>query len=253
MFSSFGFEFFFRPESARLAVLGGMASGRAWRGGTMKKKTYCHFAGVLVVGAGAWMLASCSARAGEDTTIDGVDTRTLAIEETETRGVESQGGVTSCNADGCWTAKALRPVAPSAFAASYRVYGRASFVGPEGHRRRMGVCLLQQYVPATACTTVADCANAPTVLPPGGFRYCAAPGHGDDKSCFYRPGSPPNFCAGTPADPDRNPIAPGIYKTPAWTTSSSATWISYACFEGCAVVEPSVSRPRTVKGPLLDD
>jgi hypothetical protein len=118
----------------------------------------------------------------------------------------------------------------------------------------MGVCLIQQAAPATACTTVADCANAPTVLPPGGFRYCAAARQGDERSCFYRPGSAADFCAGTPADPGRNPIAPGTYDTPAWTTSSAATWISYACFEGCAVVEPAVSKPKTVKGRCsIDD
>src|SRR4051812_34806060 len=98
---------------------------------------------VIVAAAAAFLIASgCSSRADD------------AIgESVESSALEAEEAVTSCNADGCWTAEAQHPVGRSTFTTSYNVHGGATFTGPDGSRRRMGVCLLQQYAPVTPCVT----------------------------------------------------------------------------------------------------
>jgi hypothetical protein len=156
---------------------------------------------------------------------------------------EVQATVTSVNAQGTWVADALSPQAPQA---SGQIWGRATFSGPGGATRRMGVCLLHKYLSGgggTACNTAADCGNAPASLPAGGFRYCTNPNGSGTKYCYFRPGPPTSFCAGTPAN-GNVPIAPSTLYTPhnAYTAPS----VSYACFEGCAATDPSVSSGETV-------
>ena len=163
---------------------------------------------------------------------------------------EDDGVVTSCNATGCWTAEAIHPIGRSTFNGSYRIHGGATFTGPEGAVRGMGVCLLKQYEPAVPCTTIADCTDAPTALPAGGFRYCTEARGETQKTCFYRPGRQADFCAGTPAMPGLPSIPPGTWMTPVSTQTEPATWISYACFEGCRVVPAAISKGKTVgEGP----
>lgn len=201
-------------------------------------RLYCHAVGVAAAAAaaGACILAAgCSSRAEDGPLAGRVRSDALTTE-----------AVVSCNSDGCWTAEAQHPVGRTAFTTSYRVRGGATFTGPAGATRRMGVCLLRQHEPVTPCATIADCGNAPATLPPGGSRYCVAPDGTEQKSCFYR-GSSADYCAGTPADPNRAPIAPGTYLTPALTQETGATWLSLACIEGCAVVPGSISRPKTIQ------
>jgi hypothetical protein len=154
----------------------------------------------------------------------------------EDDGVEPLQTVTSVNADGTW-------VADASFINQTvnNIYAGASFTGPSGKTRRMGVCALKQFQEnnPVACATVADCNSAPSSLPAGGFRYCVAPNNVGQKYCFYRPGSPASYCAGSPAQAGNPPIAPGTYYTPS--TAGSGCWISYACFEGCATTDPSSS------------
>jgi hypothetical protein len=160
-------------------------------------------------------------------------------EVSDSEGVGPRQIITSINADGVWTASAQRPT----IIASYVVEGSAVFAGPAGKTRRMGVCLLNRASgdPGSAwkaCTTVADCASYPAVLPPGGFRYCSGENGGATKKCYYRSGPPAAYCAGTPANGGVE-VAPGTYTTPQ--ISSVGFVISYACFEGCLTTDPSSS------------
>lgn len=168
-------------------------------------------------------------------------------------GTDELGSVTNCNVDGCWTGSAIEPL----YDGGMELRARAVFSGPADKTRRMGVCLLQRYGSGVNCTQASDCANAPTTLPSGGSRYCAAVEGSTQKQCYYRPGTNVNYCAGSPALPCVStitgqactcgtsncappPVAPGEYTSPVRTVSAG-TYISYACFESCAASDPATS------------
>jgi hypothetical protein len=147
--------------------------------------------------------------------------------------------VTSTNADGTWTAYAGQP-GRLGTGVGQRVVGTTTFTGPTGPTRRMGVCLLKREV-TQPCNSVADCNYAPASLPTGGFRYCSSEDGSAQKYCYYRPGPPSTFCAGTPAN-GGVPIAAQHLITPQVLSGTEGTrWISYGCFEGCAATDPSSS------------
>lgn len=151
-------------------------------------------------------------------------------------GTEAQQILYSTNADGTWSANATGTDADSTANRAH-----ATFTGPAGKTRRMGVCLLKKYggFNGTPCTTTAQCGAAPTTLPAGGFRYCAAPQNTGQKYCFFRPGPPTTYCAGTPAQ-NLQPVSPGAKSTPI-VVSGKGMFVSYACFEGCSATDPSTS------------
>lgn len=169
-----------------------------------------------------------------------VDEGTAPTVVTDTQ--EEDQLLTSVNADGTWTANSYPP---EISAYPYNLRATTVFTGPAGKTRRMGPCLLRLHQSGggsgTNCTTVADCSNSPTTLPQGGFRYCAAPNGTGQKQCYYRPGPPTTYCAGTPALQGAQ-VAPGTYSTP-WiaNTPIGSTWITYGCFEGCTATDPSSS------------
>lgn len=150
--------------------------------------------------------------------------------------------VTSVNADGTWTGNAATPVVSAGTSNSNdRVQGSATFTGPTGATRKLGVCLLQ--FAGGLCNSVSDCSNSPAVLPTGGARYCTGQNGGAQKHCYFRPGSQSAYCAGSPALGGAA-VAPGTYTTPqivVANTSSGSVWLSYGCFEGCATTDPSSS------------
>jgi hypothetical protein len=150
-------------------------------------------------------------------------------------GLESRASITSVNAAGTWVASA-EPPAIADEPTWKAIAARATFTGP-ATTRRMGVCLLRKT--NTPCNTVADCGNAPASLPAGGFKYCTNVDNVGQKYCSYRPGPATTFCAGTPAN-GNVPIPPGTYQAP-WGWDAVASYVSYACFEGCAATDPSVS------------
>jgi hypothetical protein len=184
---------------------------------------------VAIVGAA---VVGCAAESTAPDVVDDVE----VAEATS----EPQQVMTSVNGDGTWTADALPPFTS---AVSTYAKGRATFTGPAGATRAMGVCLLR--VLDTACNTVADCSSAPVTLPTGGFRYCTAPNGTGQKYCAYRPGPPASYCAGTPALPPVNglpqKVGPGTYNSPQTATGSGWKYISYACMEGCVATDPSSS------------
>jgi hypothetical protein len=150
----------------------------------------------------------------------------------------TEATITNTNADGVWVADAI-----GTSANVDNLFAKASFTGPAGKTRRMGACLLRRYEPpsggAQTCTTVADCSNAPSTLPTGGFRYCTASAGSTIKRCYFRPGPPTTHCVGTPANGGQ-PIASGFYNTPGGPEREGA-YISYACFEGCTASDPAIS------------
>jgi hypothetical protein len=155
--------------------------------------------------------------------------------------LEERAPVTS----GAWTATATasrRLVGDHEGVEAFGTFG-ATFAGPAGSTRAMGACRLVQYTTVThapvACNTVADCSAAPSTLPTGGFRYCTNANNTGQKYCFYRPGAPSAHCLGTPAT--GGPIAPGSYAMSEISLAQGSAWISYACFEGCSVTDPSSS------------
>lgn len=141
--------------------------------------------------------------------------------------------------NGFWTADALSPVA----GAHGKVSARATFTG--SGTTKAGVCLLQKYVDtanvSTPCTTVDDCAFAPYDLPTGGARYCTAPNGTGQKYCFFRPGSQTSFCAGSPAQGGAAIAADTLYTPLRALSQSGVEVLSYACFGGCSVYDPSSS------------
>jgi hypothetical protein len=147
----------------------------------------------------------------------------------------------STDSAGTWSATAD---APFHVAGTTVLTVGALFTGPAGSTRRMGVCALTKAPGNVACSTVADCATAPYTLPSGGFRYCAAPEGVGQKRCYYRAGSQAAYCAGTPAN-GGVPISPG-YIEKSVPTAAIVTWMSYACFEGCAATDPSASSDNLV-------
>lgn len=162
---------------------------------------------------------------------------------------EDQGlGERTVTVDG-WTATAYPPwttcIGPGPDGCAWSdLTAQADFAGPSGTTRRAGVCLLQMT--DTSCNTVADCGGSPSTLPSGGFRYCAnVSGY---KRCGFRPGSPQNFCAGTPAMGGAS-VPPGFYSAPRRTVPDYTDHVSYACFAGCATSDPSVSSATTNVAP----
>jgi hypothetical protein len=156
------------------------------------------------------------------------------------------------NADGTWSADAHEPWVSGMHP---MISGGATFAylgGKPGVTRRMGVCLLTRFEPLTGCSDASDCNNAPGSLPPGGFRYCASANGFSRKYCYYRPGPPSAYCAGTPAIPGTPPIAAGTFLSHADVTVGT-TWISYACFEGCTATDPSSSSLAKVVQPTCGD
>lgn len=154
--------------------------------------------------------------------------------------------ITSINADGTWTASAWTPYGDTSSAEI-----GATFTGPSGKTRKMGVCGLQRYGTGVACSTVANCNNAPTTLPSGGARYCTAPNGTGQKYCYYRPGSATTYCAGSPAL-GGTAVAPGAYSKAGLRFTANwqgATVISYGCFEGCTATDPSSSSTSTLLSP----
>lgn len=159
-------------------------------------------------------------------------------------GLEETQIVYSTNADGTWSSDAQAPgFAQTPGTYTYEGAGAAVFTGPSGKTRKLGVCVLKQYMPSspTACNTVADCGSAPSSLPAGGARYCTAENNSGQKTCFFRPGSAANWCAGSPAN-GGVAVAPGYYQTPLFSAGlATQKYISYGCFEGCAATDPSSS------------
>jgi hypothetical protein len=133
-----------------------------------------------------------------------------------------------------WSANAIAPDAWGGAGGSYAI-ASVSLTG--SGTRRAGVCLLQKTT--TACNTAADCNGIPVNA--GGFRYCTAPNNTGTKYCYIRNGTNAAWCGGTPANGAL--VAPGTVNTPAVRISKLNTFISYACFEGCAVTDPSSSSP----------
>jgi hypothetical protein len=183
---------------------------------------------------------ACSAAAPTETDSPDVDVDVL----------ESEGIVTSTNADGTWTADAYRPFHQT-IVQGQALVGGAKFTGPAGKTRRMGVCLLtfnaNGYGALTPCNDVAQCSSAPTLLPPGGYRYCVTDSGTStgQKYCAYRPGTQRDYCAGTPANGGQ-PIPPDTLRlTAPEPPVNGSRWISYACFEGCTVTDPSSSSAGT--------
>jgi hypothetical protein len=142
--------------------------------------------------------------------------------------------------NGGWTANAL-----GSFNALGRFKADATFTGPANASRRFGVCGLKVHLPSVACNTTADCNNAPTSLPAGGFRYCSASNGVGQKYCMFRPGPAANFCAGTPVTGTPVNVGPTgstvLSKVAMAPGDVGALWQSYACFEGCLASDPSSS------------
>ena len=144
--------------------------------------------------------------------------------------------------DGEWS------VSVSAVAAAGKVAGVATFVGPAGKTRRMGMCLVQHYLSATggvACHTPDDCQAISASLPPGAHLYCLGSALDGPSHCHFRPGTPQTYCAGSPAQ-GLSPIAPGTYRVEAAAVAGSE-WRAMACFEGCAALPPAASPAVTVR------
>lgn len=189
------------------------------------------------------MTAACSA----PTTSDELETPDVVDQ-----GLAQRAQVVSTNADGTWVANATGTT--RSLSANSAL---ATFTGPRTAERRMGVCLLQRFGGTSPlspspepCTTTADCTKAPEVLPQGGFRYCTASDsegtiQGVQKYCYFRPGPPSAYCAGTPANGGR-PIGIGSLASPPRAVAADGLYLSYACFEGCAATDPSASSPEEI-------
>lgn len=136
-----------------------------------------------------------------------------------------------------WTATSYAPILTYP-PAGCLIRAKAVFSGTG--TKKAGVCLVKKHLPAQACSSVNDCGSAPASLPPGGYRYCAAPGGSGQKYCFFRQGSPTNYCAGSPAQGGA-PVAAGTYLTPNRSALLDEVYASLACFEGCASSDPFVS------------
>lgn len=146
-----------------------------------------------------------------------------------------------------WTADAQQPVVSGPLG-NY-VKGSAIFSGPGG-TKKMGVCLLKMTSTPCSGTDSLDaqgyagpCVAAVGTVPTGGHRYCTDPDGGStQKYCAFRPGSNAAYCAGSPAN-GGVAVGAGTYTTPQISAASTAQWVSYACFNGCAgtTADPSVS------------
>lgn len=146
-----------------------------------------------------------------------------------------------------WTAEALTPVNTPVDDDPRYLAGQARFVG--SGTQKAGVCLLRVST-TTACTIPttgtaaekqaaidAQCAAA-LVKPTGGNYYC--PDLGGIRRCAVRPGTQAAWCAGSPALGGAL-VGAGTYTTTNNRVVAQTPYISYACFSGCAVSDPSVS------------
>jgi hypothetical protein len=160
--------------------------------------------------------------------------------------LDSKQIVYSTNADGTWSENAATPQLN--VWNSVRAY--ATFTGPTGKVRKMGVCTLR--LTDTACSGLdsvdpvtgygGPCASL--YLAPGGYRYCTAPNGSGQKYCALRDGDQSVYCGGSPSYADHHAIAPGTYYAPYHEAESLTSYISYACFEGCSATDPSSSSAR---------
>lgn len=184
--------------------------------------------GTLVV------LAGCSA---QESTADAPVVAEDAIGE--------QQIIYSSNANGSWSANSHPPHGGYTNGSSTLI-ASADFTGPAGKTRRMGVCLLElTNRPCTGGTQAAvDSQCGSLNVPPGGYRYCAAPDNAGQKYCAVRQGSPGTYCAGTPALGGAA-VAPGSYATGEVNVGQGGNHISYGCFEGCGATDPSSSSSTT--------
>lgn len=184
----------------------------------------------LVVGAFALTTVACSTE-----TDDGVAPEAADVS------LDGEQLVTTTNADGTWTGNAY----------TFETYGplgravvnaAADFTGPAGKKRKMGLCLLRMSSITCTATTQAqvDSQCASITLPTGGSRYCTAPNGSGTKKCAWREGPPSTYCAGSPALAGAA-VSPGTYTAPGKGNKMSVPYISYACFEACAVTDPSSS------------
>lgn len=163
---------------------------------------------------------------------EGADTAATVDDD----GLAEQQLIYSTNADGTWSANALKP---QFLGEDYwTLSAQADFTGPSGKTRKMGVCLLQHT--STPCTSVANCGSAPSTLPAGGARYCTGANGSSTKYCAFRPGYASDFCAGSPAHGGAA-VSPGHQDSPWQTVGGVAQYLSYACFEGCSATDPSSS------------
>jgi hypothetical protein len=174
-------------------------------------------------------LVACMSPIG-DTSGDVPDVDTQDIEESQL--LSYQG----------WTAVAAAPQISGTTARA-----KATFTRNSGATTiKAGVCLLKQHFqnsqPVT-CDTDAQC----PVLATGGYAYCANlfDKTSPTKYCYYRPGTPANFCVGSPVT--GQPIAPGTYTTP-YNSITAGTYVSYACFSGCLTSDPSISSQIVYSG-----
>ena len=144
--------------------------------------------------------------------------------------------------DGEWS------VSAAAIAGAGKVTGMATFEGPAGQTRRMGMCLVQRYTSpegAVACSTLADCDPVSAALPPGSHLYCVRSKFDGSSYCHFRPDRPEAYCAGSPAL-ELSPVAPGTYRVEVAAPAGSE-WHAMACFEGCAALPPVASPAVTVR------
>lgn len=118
--------------------------------------------------------------------------------------------------------------------------------------QKQGVCLLRQYNAApvgsppslVSCSSVTDCTAAGVTAPTGGSVYCTNINNTGSKTCFVRPGTAANWCAGSPASGVA--VGNGTYTTPEQLAgiigmSPPGVFVSYACVAGCTASDPSVS------------
>lgn len=164
------------------------------------------------------------------------------LPETE-EGLEASQTIYNTNADGTWSASAQTPWLDDIYN-PYYMKGGASFGGPSGKTRKMGVCLLEKT--GTVCNTVADCGSSPASLPTGGSRYCSTLNGTGSKYCMFRPGTQTAWCAGSPAL-GGTAVAPGSYQTNWMNVPWQTPYVSYACFEGCTASDPSSSSVAKLK------
>lgn len=194
--------------------------------GTMKSMNKILVTTAMAAMTAALAAVGCAAPAPVDS---------ATPEESE---LSAEATIYSSNADGTWSATAYAPAQESTEIA--KASGVATFTGPWGKTRKMGVCMLKRD--GAACSTVADCAGI--AVPTGGARYCTQAEGDTSKRCWIRPGPSTSYCAGSPALGGAA-VSSGTYTTPQ-AGGRSTTWLSYACFEGCSATDPSVSSSATL-------
>lgn len=135
------------------------------------------------------------------------------------------------------TASAFQNGSPAA----YQFFAIGSFAGPANTSRKMGVCAVQRYYAGTTCSSVSDCSGL--TPPTGGANYCLAPDNAGTKYCYFR-GASASWCGGSPAT-GAAVTTDGSGNATVWAAATVSQpgvhAAGYACFEGCAVYEGSVS------------